>query len=412
MRLLAFAALLLLYVEASSQNKSGIVNTWVPIDVQDYNEESNSWDSFYMLSILTFENDSSGNTLYGGTDFKTPFSYRLIKDSLEFRLLGEKAERVLVVENSEDRLKLFLDSFNTVTYVPLEKTNSSIDIEKLRKALIGKTWDFKIRPWRKSVEIPVDLREGIQDSSLILNQFIKYANDAYLPSSLELDDYPHIWSISENHSHMVLRVETIGIDTRSAISSSLLFIESYNRTMFKGYLWQEGRKIQFTTRLRRNSEEIKARNLSNLTAIKWRLDKVKPEKIRRIRKRGLIDLGTIGDDFIEYIPRDYVHDSSRVVLQSDISQKKLVLEFKQDHSYNILRDNELINSGNWLGLFNLRSIKLHSNIGENEDGILTGHIEVLSLSNKKLVIKRRLFQRLNNQFKYPKSQIETYRPIR
>ncbi len=392
--------------------QSNIVNTWVATDVRDYLGESNSWDSFYMLSLLTFENDSSGNTLYGGTDFKRFFSYRLIKDSLELGFSGEKAVRVLVIENSEDRLKLFLDSFNTVTYVPLEKTNSSIDIEKLREALIGETWDFDIRPWVKKRELSIDFRRGIQDSSLILNQFIKYANDAYLPSSLELDDYPHLWNISENHSHTVLRVESIGIGTGTAISSSLLFVESYNRKMLKGHLWKEGRKIRFTASLRKNSEETKARNLSNLTAVKWRLEKVKPEKIRRIRKRDLIDLGTIDDDFIEYVPSDYIHDSSRVVLQNDILEKKLVLEFKQDHSYNILRVNELINSGNWLGLFNLRSIKLQSNIRENEDGILTGHIEVLSLSNKKLVIKRRLFQRLNSQFNYPKSQIETYKPIR
>ncbi|OEK03341.1 hypothetical protein BFP97_18230 [Roseivirga sp. 4D4] len=396
--------------QALAQKQNDLINTWLPINVEDYTMESLSWESKLMLSLLTFKNDTSGQIGYGGTNFNRRFSYRPSDDGLEIELGNKESFKVLILEKSVGHLRILYDSFNIVTYTPLHAPIEIIDLEKLRTALIGKTWEFRIKHQGRRDEIPVDFRKGIQDSSLIRSQFIKYSNDAYLPSFLELDDYPHLWNISQSNSNTILRFEAVGISDVSVISSSLLFIETYNRNTLKGYLWKEGRKIRFTASLRKNSERIKARNLSNLTAVKWKLENAKPEKIRRIRKRDLIDLGTIGGDFIEYTPPNYLHDSSRVVLQSDITEKRLVFDFKQDSSYTILRDSQLISSGNWQGLFNLSSIKFESKTGEDEDGILRGHIEVLSLSKKKLVIKRRFFQRLNNQFEYPKGLIETYRP--
>lgn len=402
--------LFLIQPVTKAQEKDPLINTWLPINVTDYTGESDSWGRSIMFSIITFQANDTMALTYGGTDYKKKFFYRLHSDTLELKESEAESDYFKVLERSEDRLRIFFDSFNIVTYQPFEVGNISIDHTKLKKHLTSNIWTFKQVKSEYKQELLIDFRLGIQDSSLIQPKFIPHANDVYFKGSIYLNDDPYVWYISEFYNTLLLRIEGVGFSSFIGIPS-LFFIESYNKKRLRAYCWMNGEKMFFVAK----ADKMKAAHKENLDLLftsKWRFESDKFEKIKRRDTKGLMDLGMAEDNFYELTEPVYIHDSTFVISEDDLKQKRLVLEFEKNGAYRIYREARIIDSGKWKGYFNSTQLTIQSDKKYDSDGIIRGYIEILHLTKNKLVLRREFLTRLNGENEIVSSKIETYRPIR
>lgn len=408
MRLIGILVLILSYFTSFAQKTDALINTWVPINVTDYEGETDLYGSKLMLSIYSFNKGNKGEHFYGGIDYGNYFKYEIRDDTLIFSVLDFTPYNVLILENTETSLKLFFDSMNVVSYIPFPKKPVNLDNEKIPKILSSDYWNIKQTKGKNRLALSLDFRNEIEDSSLVKPFAYKYVNDLYIPSTIIRNEYPHLWSLSQLNGISILMFEEI---MSSGISSSLFFLEKYNMNKMSLYRWNKGIKEYFKGVRQRKTNKEKVTELSILTQSVWKIEREKVEREKRIRKKDLIDLGMVYDNF--YNPdEDYVHDSTLLITKNDITRKELRLRFNADGSYEILKRDNVIDSGKWKGYFNNTFLKIESDTKFEHDGIISGHIEILHLSKNKLVLKRQFHTILNGDEKDERSLIETYSPVR
>ncbi len=410
MHYLCIALFYFIGLQTKAQDINHLINSWVPTDIKDYTGESDSWRHSTMFSIITFQTNDTLELTYGGTNHKKKFFYRLQRDTLELKNSEEEHEYFKVLERTENRLKIFYDSFNIVTYQPFLESKNNISQAKLKEDLASNIWTFKQRKNTYKKEWSIDFRNGIQDSSLLIIEAIPYSNNAYFKETIRTNDHPHIWALSSFKNVPILRLEEVGFSSSSNLSG-IFFIDSHRNNKLRIYTWLDGDKVYFTAKALEKVKKLNDDNLKNLFRTKWRFDNAKYQRTKRRDRLGLMDLGIEYDDFQILTNSDYFHDSTLLILSDDLALKQLILEFSENGEYGIYREKKIIDSGSWQGFFNHTLLKMESDTKYDSDGIVRGHIEIVHLSKNKLVLKREFQTRLNGNVTYESSLIETYRPV-
>ncbi len=398
---------LLTFSVPAQEKKDLLINSWAPINVLDINAESFGYGSSLMLSFLSFEESGKVISLYGGTDYSKAFTYKRNHDTLSFSNPELPDFEAVIIKNTETHLKLFLDSMNIVTYIPLPKSNRVLKNRITKNLLTSKLWKLKRKRSNDRFVLPLDFDIGIKDSSIIRSHFLEYSNHLYLTQTFRFnDDYPHIWSLAFNNGRPVLRIEGIGIS--SNILSSLFFIDKTHSNRILLHRWVNGKKEYFTLKEQKGSSKKRRKKLALLTSHAW---KFKTHSTKKVKKRDeLIDLGIAEDHFNELTPPHYHHDTTFIISDSDLIQKQLVLKFNQNHTYEIRRDKRIIDSGQWTDHLN-QFIEITSNRIRESDGIVRGYFEILKIRRGKLTLERRFKSRLNGNIYTDKSKTEVYIPI-
>lgn len=411
MRYLSIVLLFFIGFQSKAQNRSELINTWVPINVTDYEGEPHPRKSDLMLAILTFYENGKLRVHHSGTNYYRDLDYQLKQDSLTIQIPNKDPIEALLLEGFENRIKVFYDSFNIVTYQPFEASIVNIDQVRLKKQLTSSIWTFKQVNSDYNLEWSIDFRNGIQDSSFIRPEILQYLNDVYFEQTIFSNNSPHIWSINEFKNVTLLRIEEVGFSRFSDLSG-IFFIDSYSKNKLRAHTWLDGKKVHFEARAQKKNKNLNSDILANLFRTKWRFESAKRPKIRRRDRRGLMDLGMADDDFLELTEPGYIHDSTLLISSDDLEQQRLIFEFNANGEYGIYREKRLIDYGAWQGFFNNTLVKIESDTNYDSDGVIRGHIEIIHLSKNKLVLKRKFLTILNGSQKDEWSLIETYRPIR
>ncbi len=409
MRGLVVAILLLSFLrqEAVSQvNEEDLLGTWFPVSVK-------LWNGDYSYGppalILVFEKEGKGIRKGTGANIvDIPFTYQLGQDSLELVFEGRRGKiRAPVLIGNQ--MTIQFDSTRITDFIRLPKLDAGIELSEFRESLKNQTWELTIGSSQEPTSILYQFEDHVLDSGL--TDYRLWSKDLGLRTYHFgiVDAIRQSWTVSQHYKTLIL-----GIDREfSLMASFTLLLQSFTDDSMIFSYWDQNIEHQaFLKRLNKPSERQSAKRLHWLTQTKWQFysEYIPPPDTDTT---NIMDLGMVKDDFEELDNGGYKHDSTAVIQQTDLDERLLLLEFKQDRTYEISRENRILDQGTWKYFFNQTVIQLNSNKEPyNADGIYGGDIKIESIKRNEIKLYRNLKQLLDDYHSEPYSHLETYIPYR
>lgn len=407
----AILLLLAIHQKASSQiNEEDLLGTWFPV-MEQYEDGDTS---FFDLNspIWAFEQDGIGRQEVAGNNaISYPFTYNISGDSLEIN--GDNGHfRFRLTKGANSSLKIHFDPMSIVTFIHIPSYNTGIDLAELKSALDNDTWEFSIIDYGHSEPFSIlyQFESQLEDSSIVRHYFhgTTFSLKAY-KNGLFADQRGDFWSIGEHEGTQILSIR----HEFSWMSSLVFILKKYQEGLLEFSTWEFGRKLKvIARRINKPNFQVLKRNSKILTQTKWQFysEYIPPPDTDTT---NIMDLGMVKDDFEELDDKDYRHDSTAVVQQTDLNEKLLLLEFQQDGNYKISREDRILDQGTWKYFFNQTVIQLSSNKEPYKaDGIYGGDIKIESINKKEIKIYRNFRQLLNDNNWDSYSYLETYKPYR
>lgn len=381
-----------------------LIGTWFPVMQQFEDGDTSYYDTNFPIFI--FEKNGKGkHEIPGNNPISFPFTYKVLNDSIQISSKKEITS-LRITRTSNFGLKIFFKPMSIVTFIRLPEIDLNLGLKELKSTITGNIWEFFLDGLH---EFPIlyEFDSQLNDSSMVGRDFhsTTFSVRAYL-DGLHGNDEENFWAIAEHGTTQVLRINHIF----SFLGSKVLLLEKYEKDQLEFSFWDHGEKHELIAKTKEKSNPRSLqRNFKLLTQTKWQFFS---EYIPPVDTTGLMDLGMVADDF-EELDNQYKHDSSAVIWQSDLDLKLLMLEFHQNGTYKISRQDRVLDQGTWRYFFDHTVVKLTSSKERHKsDGIFGGDIKIESIKQNRLKLYRNLDEYLGHANYGSYSHLETYKPYR
>lgn len=385
-------------------NEDDLIGTWFP--VMELEREGYAVPFITSPNLLVFKGQGKGMAEFPGENTREyPFSYKMFTDSIyvktpyaEFGFAASKPD--------QDQLILTFDDEKDLHFIRLPQYDTGKPLNQLIEVLVGEAWDFAFPTGAQDERYFIKHEfSPLKDTSKI---HLTPRNIVY-SSALSYDHYtmePTFWSVSQYGKTLVLNIQS----GHPYDWHHTFLIRSFNEDVILADYWTEGLKYEMTIKKSQAQKPGKvARVVKLLTRIKWRF---KSEKLPV--PNNILDL-TSPDwtgDYLEMFP-PYNNDSTLLIKQSDLDQKLLILEFNEDKTYKVYRENRVLDEGAWRFVFNGERLMLQSTRDPYiSDGVFGGYIFINRIKRNTLEISRDFLFNQSRGYWNDFSNLETYTPYR
>ncbi len=390
----------------SQVTEEDLIGTWFP--VMELDEKGDTTFFVSTPNLLAFHPNGEGKAEFPGERTKEyPFSYKVFTDSI-YAETQNNSLFFQAIKPHKDRLTLIFSKEQTISFVRLPEYSYSKNLEALEETLSGGTWEFPLPDYeRKDLLLFQYELSHLKDSSRTHRTPWNKAYSSLRPYDDDRNKVDGLlWSVSQHKNTFVLHID-FGWDIDKY--QTFLVKRFDNKSMTVDF-WREGIRYEVNVKkLPQPTIKQIAKKVRKLTRFKWRFES---EKVPKTYDSLDIRNWDRTHDYFEELP-PYNNDSTLLIKQSDLDQNLLILEFSNDSTYTVYREERVLDTGSWRFIFDDKRLVLQSSKDSGlSDGVFGGYVFIDKVRRNTLKISRDFLHNQSrsywNNFSYP----ETYKPYR
>ncbi len=346
-------------------------------------------------TIFHFFHKDSIQSEIGGVSIKSPpVSYLFENDRFTFYSPDSTLLNFEVKKRTSGKIKITMDSLITSTLWKLPEYDLDFSAEDIKGLLKDTVWEFewKHRRQRKSI---INFKSSLLDFNIVKSEFQSEVMSFHMQTLGSIEDYGASWGVYKHGKDLVLRLE----DVMGSMLDIAFVIKRVEKEKIQLVYWTcQGKKTTWANKIDL-SDSVQITDL--LVNRYWRYSRTLPEREKKKwQNTGMSSKWLKSDD-------QYHRDSTLLIQESDLENQWLRFKFNRDKSYQIFRDQRVIDEGIWQPLFDHRTIELKSG-RTNSEGIIGGFLFINEISENSLTLRRQLKMERDMSYSYETTSPESY----
>jgi len=350
----------------------------------------------YQPIYYFFHRDSMRTEMSGVTINKSPLRYRIEGDSLIFYQSNSRQISFSIEEWTSQKMRIAVDTSLSTTLWKLPEYNLDASVDDIRATLKESIWQFSWKGKKPNTEL-IRFKNTLEDSGIVLPEYHSEVRSFISQQSNYVSEYGAYWSVANHGKNIVLRMEDV---MNTSIDIAFVIKKVQQNELSLEYWTCAGKK---TITVKKVNLQDSAKIIDLLTNRYWRYNKTLPKKHKKESRSS----GMTGRWYNAEKEKEYYRDSSLLIQAADLEKRMLRFKFNLDRSYQIFRNDRIIDSGSWQPLFDYKTIKLKSS-RVNSEGILDGFLFVKKISANRLELRRQLRMEFDRAKSYETTSVERY----